>query len=472
MKRSARFALATALLATACVSMHAQTSAQVVSADARLAALTQGGGKSTVHGSQGNRLKEPNHDTVVYGLRKFPYPYKAMLAICSDADHETLRKFNLIHEFLNTTQMTPMGHGLGLDISDSFFMYNATNLPTKTDMDQAPMSHELSYFRGTSNERYAGDVIDAYIHAGWMDNIHTYGDFSQVDKSTSLFTRALAKQSIAALKAASDVVTVWTDHGNASNVDNFGAYGSRRFYNYQQGANPNSPYYHTDLTIPYGIHFVWTDDNSDMFGRDSMIYPLSLPDGQRVWGFSRYTNRSYNVYGRPNWVWSSDNLSQALTYDNLKTIIYQREYAIIAQHLESDNTNLPLAPNTIDALRLLANQYHAGNILVARTSRLLQYNVTQQFVRYHVTRLANKVVIHITSIADPVLGTHVPRLEELRGLTFYSSNPFNTEIDIGNTPIDPSLIQYNPADNVAPSISIQWFQPDTTNYAIQPPGVW
>ena len=54
----------------------------------------------------------------VLGIRKFPFPFQAMLAVSSDADHETLSRFNLAHEFLNSTSMTPMG--LGLDIVDSF----------------------------------------------------------------------------------------------------------------------------------------------------------------------------------------------------------------------------------------------------------------------------------------------------------------------------------------------------------------
>jgi hypothetical protein len=422
-----------------------------------------------------NLIRDVNHNVsgekINFRLRKFPYPYKAMLAISSDADHETLRKFNLIHQFLNTTEMTPMGKGLGLDISDSFFMYNGSDIKTYVDYDHVPITKEFTYFQGTSTKRYGGNIIDAYIHAGWMDSLHTYGDFSMEDPRQTKFSRKLAVQAIQTLKAEHDDITVWIDHGNQSNVDNFGSYGIRAFYNYQQGANPGSPYYHTDLLIPYGIQFVWADRASSVFGHNSMIYPLHLPDGRNVWGFWRYTSISETRFGIVHWVWSVDSLADELNPANLRSIIQGHQYAILAQHFCSDNTEQPLPQSAIERLRLLASEYHHGNILVTRTSRLLRYNVTEQYLRYTVTHANQKNIIHITSIDDPVLGKHVPTITELRGVTFYTFDPQRTEVEIGNTPIDRNLIQENPSDDIAPSISIKWYPPDTKNYAQTAPGV-
>jgi hypothetical protein len=422
--------------------------------------------------SQGTENLRDAKSVVVYGLRKFPYPYKAMLAISSDADHETLRKFNLLHEFLNTNAMTPMGRGLGLDISDSFFMYNGSNLPQPIDYGHVSIKKELTYFKGTSNARYGADIIDAYIHDGWIDTIHTYGDFSRVNQRETLFRRDLAVQAIQALEAANDHLIVWTDHGNKSNVDNFGSYGTQRFYNYQQGANPKSPYYHTDITIPYGIKFVWTDVASHIFGHSTMLYPIRLPDGQKIWGFWRYTDTAETRTGVVHWAWSADNLAQQLSYANLARLEWHHQYAILAQHLCSNNYLLPLPKNAISALKFLAKEYHKGNILVARTSRLLTYNVTQVYLKYRVTYAPGHAVIHIISIHDPVLGTHVPSMDELRGITFYTSDPAKTEIELGNKPISPALISRNPSDGISPSIGIKWFPPDTKNYAMTAPGVF
>ncbi|WP_188882834.1 hypothetical protein [Alicyclobacillus cellulosilyticus] len=401
----------------------------------------------------------------VLGLRKFPYPYQAMLAISSDADHETLRKFNLIHQFLNTTKMTPMGRGLGLDVADSFFMYNASNLPGAIDYDGTPIHGELSYFRGTSGEVLDGRIIDRYIHCGWMDTMHTYGDFSMRDPRQTMFRRTLAAQALATLRAHHDFVTVWTDHGNPSNVDNFGSYGVRRFFRYQQGANPNSPYYHTDLLIPYGVRFVWSDQQSDVFGHDSMLYPIRLPDGRRVWGFWRYTILGYTRHHRSEWVWSVDHLSQQLSLANLRSIERRHQYAILAQHLCADNEVRPLPENGISALRMLAHEYRSGRILVARTSRLLTYNLVQRCLRYYVTQENGLAVIHVTEVADPVFGTRPATLADLRGVTFYTTDPARTQIRIWNVPLADSLLARNPSDGYAPSIMVKWYPEDHRDYS-------
>lgn len=404
-------------------------------------------------------------------LRKFPYPYLAMLAISADADHQTLRKFNLIHEFLNTKDTTPAGQGVGMDISDSFFMYNGSNLPGAIDYNNIPIQGELSYFKGTSNVPYAAPILDQYIHSGWIDTIHSYGDFSRVNQGQTQFTRALAKQAIQSWNAAGNKLTVWTNHGNQSNVDNFGSYGLRLFYNYQRGANSGSPYYHTDLLIPYGVKFVWPDVSSDVFGHNSIIYPLRIPDGRRVWGFWRYTNQRYELRGATKWLWTVDDLARQLTYSHLAWIEWQRQYAIVATHLSSNNDQWPLPSNAISALKTLKHEMDKGHILVTRTSRLLQYNVTQQYLEFHADEVNGQEIIHIDSVDDPVFGTHTPTLDELRGITFYAPNPQNTTLEIGNQPIALSLMQYNPTDGKEPSIGIKWFPADYTNYGRSTPGV-
>ena len=91
------------------------------------------------------------------------------------------------------------------------------------------MSHELLNLKGVTSEPYGAAVIDRYIHVGWIYSTW-FGDFSQVDQTKTRFTRRLAKQGIEALKSAGDHIAVWTDHGNKSNVDNFGSYGIAPFF--------------------------------------------------------------------------------------------------------------------------------------------------------------------------------------------------------------------------------------------------
>lgn len=409
---------------------------------------------------------------VVSGIRKFPYPYDAMLALSSDADSETLRKFNLVHEFINTTQMTPMGRGLGLDYSDSFFMYDGNTRAGYVDINHEPMADELSFFKGVSSVPYAETVLNHYIQVGWIDTMHTYGDFSGANQNTTLFRRQLAIQAINALKANGDHIVVWTDHGNKSNVDNFGAFGDNAFSAYQQGANPWSPYYHTDWTIPYGIQFVWSDTTSDQFGKPSVIFPLKLPDGRHVWGFTRYTNEGYTRRGYPEWNWSPYDLNQQLSAAHLDELVKHQDYVVVAQHLSGTTYPGVLPVPTRQALRQLAQRYYDGTILVARTSRLLEYNVMQQYVSYNVTYSNGEAYIHVQSILDPVLGEHVPTLDDIRGLTFYTSNPSKTILEIGDKAIPVDFMQQNKSDGRQTSISVRWFSPDTTNYASSETGVY
>jgi len=61
--------------------------------------------------------------------RRFPYPYKALLAICSDIDSMHPWQFMTVHKFLNTlTRAIPhYGEGVGLDIGDRFYFKNMSN---------------------------------------------------------------------------------------------------------------------------------------------------------------------------------------------------------------------------------------------------------------------------------------------------------------------------------------------------------
>lgn len=68
-------------------------------------------------------LENAKDTTSIAQLRKFPYPYDAMLAISSDIDNTTVEKFEKYHRFLNTLEQTSYGPGLGLDIGDSAWFY-------------------------------------------------------------------------------------------------------------------------------------------------------------------------------------------------------------------------------------------------------------------------------------------------------------------------------------------------------------
>ena len=64
----------------------------------------------------------PHSSTGMVSMRKFPYPYSAAIAICSDIDDtNTTEEFLEIQRFLNSKNSTSMGEGIGLEIGNSFY---------------------------------------------------------------------------------------------------------------------------------------------------------------------------------------------------------------------------------------------------------------------------------------------------------------------------------------------------------------
>jgi hypothetical protein len=58
------------------------------------------------------KLMPNKHDGFSIKLRKFPYPFRAMLSICSDIDGTTPKEFEEYHRYLNTNSKTLHGRGL------------------------------------------------------------------------------------------------------------------------------------------------------------------------------------------------------------------------------------------------------------------------------------------------------------------------------------------------------------------------
>ncbi|PWI57045.1 hypothetical protein [Sulfoacidibacillus thermotolerans] len=403
--------------------------------------------------------------------RKFPWPYKAMLAIESDADHTDLRKFNIIHEFLNTKDETILGRGLGLDISDSFFLYNGSNEPQEIDYNGATVKDEMTMFQGTSHDPsiYA-PILLYYIRHGWIDTFHSAGDFSRVNSNTTLFSRSLEAYAMEFLKKEHvPAITIFTDHGNRSNVANFGSY--TPFDHYMEGDNPKSPYYITDLLEHEGVQFVWSDHFGDQYSYKTMLYPITLRDGTKMWGFYRFTGTRKVIFlhhhrdAVADWdnMWNPTYLWEQLSPERLDQLVKSGGYTVIATHLEGNANEYPLNQQTIEALVHLAHMQDHGLILVARTSRLLQYNLVQQGLQYRVFYNNQNGIteINITEVRDPVDGNFIPTWEQLRGITFHVENPSYVTLTINGVPVpDAELVRS------AHTIGIRWYTPDTTNWAV------
>ena len=74
-------------------------------------------------------------------LRPLPYPYRAMLAICSDLDETPDRQvYWEIMRFLNTRENTAIGPGVGLEVGNSIYFVERAN---QTRYDNPVALHSL-----------------------------------------------------------------------------------------------------------------------------------------------------------------------------------------------------------------------------------------------------------------------------------------------------------------------------------------
>jgi hypothetical protein len=392
-------------------------------------------------------------------LRKFPYPYKAAMAICSDIDGTTtVDEFLGIHKFLNTKEMTSMGRGVGLEIGDSFMMY-------------APPTCAFSYYSANPE---SAQIIEKFIRTGYIDSIHSYGE--KVD-----FTR---KDAIKAIKELSDngcKVDVWVDH--STTVDNLGD--DRTF---GLGDHPESTAYHSDITLAYGIKFVWLGRITTVIGQSVPItlktfssiydsrYPVDslknmvkesaknvlavfgnrkyamhksydlvriakLDDGQKVYEFLRFDNYWKGVAEGA----TSKRLAYVISKRTLERLKEAGGYMVVYTHLgKNSDCSQVIAEETQVALRDLASEYERGNIYITTTSKLLNYYLNHKYLNWSYDIKGDEVVITISGVEDPVFGSFVPTVQNLQGITFYVPDKDKAQIYVGGKEIEN--IRRNPAD--------------------------
>ncbi len=385
-------------------------------------------------------------------MRKFPYPYRAMLSIQSHIDGTTLSEFETIHTYLNTRQNTVYGDGLGLDIGDSFWLYNVNDGVEYRETDSSPVSDYMTWFDGISDTLNDADAIKRYWDLGWIDSIHSFGDFSRGD-GESQCTRSLAIRGWEAMLSADVVPTVWINHGLPTNRQNFGGYTPFTTTKYQAGDDSSSDFYHTDISVKNGIKFVWNSINSSMFGMDNPLYLTHLRDGQLVWSFNAYTG--YNDGSVYRYMWTPSLLCEVLTAENLDSLVDNGQYAIIANHFGSGDLWEVLGEHNLPAFRLLKEYRDRGDIFVVRSSRLLEYAAVRNNLKYSI----DGDNIDIKSVDDIVVGNYVPCPSDLNGITFYVSDSEKALITICGEVVEEKYLSRNPKDETGKeSIGFNWYK--------------
>ena len=361
-------------------------------------------------------------------LRRIPYPYRAMLAICSDLDETPDRQtYWEIMRFLNTTEDTAMGPGVGLEVGNSIYF------------DMPP--GQFSYWNTDDAGR---EMIRSLIHSGHIDCLHSYGDLAT--------TRAHAGRALDELARHGCKLEVWVDHAVAPT--NFGA-----DIMHGHGDEPGHEAYHADLTTGHGVRYVWRGRVTSVLGQDirprlggilSARHPLassrtlakettkrilarrgngkyamhrpnriirqvSLRDGQAVYEFMR----SNPHWGGVSCCETARGIGKVLTESMLNRLAQREGICILYTHLgKVINPVTPFAPAACKAFRQLADRRNRGEILVTTTHKLLRYITVRNSVRFRAENADGRLRITIDHVADPVHGTYAPSPDELQGLTF------------------------------------------------------
>ena len=385
---------------------------------------TDSGCPVTVKANARHTAVDPLGREVGVSLRRLPYPYRAMLAICSDLD-ETPNgdAYWEIMRFLNTTKTTAMGPGLGLEVGNSIYF------------DMPP--DQFAYWNTDDAGR---EMVRTLIRSGHIDCLHSFGDLAT--------ERSHADRALEELARHDCRLEVWVDHGVAPT--NLGP-------DIMQGHGDETGHraYHADLTCAYGIKYVWRGRVTSVLGQDvpprlrgiwTPRHPLSssptlakeaakrllakrgrgkyamhgsncvwrrsfLRDGQPVIEFIR---------ANPHWggVSCGDtgrDIADVITGDMLRRLICREGVCLLYTHLgKVADPRVPFGPKAVAALRRLAQAQIDGRMLVATTCRTLRYLTLCEELMWSVERDGGGLTLHVSSD-----GAAAVSREHLGGLTFY-----------------------------------------------------
>jgi hypothetical protein len=388
-----------------------------------------------------------------------------MLAVCSDLDETPDRHvYREIMRFLNTTETTAMGPGMGLEVGNTIYF------------DMPP--DQFAYW----NTDDAGQaMVRDLIRSGHIDCLHSYGDLAT--------TRAHATRALEELDRHGCRLEVWIDHGTAP--ANFGADIMRG-----HGDEPGHEVYHADQTCAFGVQYVWRGRVTSVIGQDvppslggllTRRAPLAsmrtvAKEAAKRWlargGNARYAMHASNevlrrttlrngtpVYeflrSNPHWggVSSCDTgreIGRVLTEDMLDYLACRGGVCILYTHLgKIRDSGVPFGEAAVAAFRRLANEYQNGRILVTTTRRLLGFCRTVREVNWCVTvsEIDGKTEIAL-SIEAPVRNGALTT-SDLDGLTFYVSDPEATRVTLDGRQV--TVLHHNDPDHTGRrSVSLPW----------------
>ncbi len=401
----------------------------------------------------------------VVQFRRIPYPYRAMLAICSDLDETPdCDVYRNIMRFLNTTRPTTMGPGVGLEVGNTIYF------------DMPP--EQFAYWNTNDAGRH---LIRSLIRSGHIDCLHSYGDLAT--------TREHAGRALDELSHHDCRLEVWVDHGTAAT--NFGS-----DIMHGHGDEPGHPAYHADLTLKQGVRFVWRGRVTSVIGQDvphslrglwTSVHPLVsaktvvLEEAKHLLGLRghpKYAMHGPNAVLRqtalrdnapviefmrsnPHWGGVSScekatGIGQVLTQSMLERLVRRGGVCILYTHLGkiADPRN-PFPPSAIAAFQRLSDAHRSGLILVTTTRRLLGHCLAVRQARFVTRQVRDIQWIEISLPTRKPPDEPVISRRDLDGVTLYVPDAQRIRVTIETAEV--SDILRNPPDHTGmPSVSLPW----------------
>ncbi|HEX4293620.1 MAG TPA: hypothetical protein VHZ29_05765 [Rhizomicrobium sp.] len=393
-------------------------------------------------------------------IRPYPFPYVAGFALSNDCDSCGMEAFEDWHAFVNGRASTPYGEGLGLEIGDSFWVWQGGSLGValSTGGSDEPVQ-EPAY----------AERLAEIGRAGWLDTLHSLGNWRQDYKSFrhDLGTREQVKRSLEVIEAKGLRPFVYVNHSfSPSNVS--GPWGF-----YQKMDDPTHPMYAMDLIRKFGFRYFWPDYAQDVekFG-DHLAYesdaelrqaikdyrqwkliykrtspmesqlidfPLELPElrALHLAMFNRTIIRVPALDGLPmaafkryRGPWTADETSFHLqaSPENLDSLEERGGAVIVYQHFGvtrdgPDNTKRRSTPpvlsaNSVGAWRDIARRADAGRLFVTTTGRLLDYLCLAERLTFAVKKSPDQWTIRLAPLGKSTEWSLRSKQELLNGLAF------------------------------------------------------
>jgi len=381
-------------------------------------------------------------------LLKFPYPYKSILSISSDADTTQLKDFESIFAFLRTSNDSVFGPGLNLDITHSFWTYAIGNPKQKYDIfsplklfDTKPDDPQMQSWDAFSNEnvyvdRHVEDQFLEYARNDWFDTLHGYGSVSK--NSDSKFTKTKALAAVTYLEDNNLDFKVWTNHGSPDINKEYLALSEfciRKSKIDLCKELQNEDVYHLDLIKKYDIEFVRAQGQSTIFAYDDMLNTESLQNGFQVrsfYGLSHGVSADDAGKKKVTAIWHPMFLPVQLHPQVLDTLVSNEQYGTIKQHLVMSksskgalrfdagcsSTDKLFPPHAIKALEGLKKRNDSGQILVAGMYRALKYNEVNEGLVFSSSNVDGQFTLDITGLSNGADTGQIVELADLEGISF------------------------------------------------------